>query len=148
MHSRKKGRSGSHNPSQKTKKGWVIYSAKETEKLVAKLAKSGMTSTQIGLTLRDSYGVPKVKLITNKKITKILEENKLTKKLPEDLISLIKKDVRLQKHFEINKKDNAVKRGIQLTKSKINRLSKYYKSRGKLPVDWKYDSSQAKMILE
>ena len=148
MHSRKKGKSGSHKHIIKTKNAWVIHSEKEIEKLVIKLAKNDLHSSQIGLRLRDSYGIPNVKSITKKGLVHILKENSLTKKIPEDILSLIKKDVRLTKHLEINKKDMAVKRGLQLTLSKINRLSKYYKRVGKLPTDWKYDRSKAKLLLE
>ncbi|MFH1592214.1 MAG: 30S ribosomal protein S15 [Candidatus Woesearchaeota archaeon] len=148
MYSRKKGKSGSHKPTKKAKKSWVIHSAKEVEKLVVKLAKTGLTSAQLGLALRDTYGIPDVRTITKKKIDKILKENKLSKKIPEDLLALIKKDITLTKHRETHKKDMTVKRGQQLTLSKINRLSKYYKSTGKLPEDWKYDSSKAKLLLE
>ncbi|MBI2498959.1 30S ribosomal protein S15 [Candidatus Woesearchaeota archaeon] len=148
MHSRKKGKSGSNKPSAKIKRSWNIHSAKEVEQLVIKLAKAGNNSSGIGLTLRDSYGIPDVKLVTNKKITQILEENKLNKKLPDDLIALIKKDIKLMKHIENNKKDMTVKRGLILTESKINRLAKYYKRSNKLPVDWTYDRSKAKLLIE
>ena len=148
MHSRKKGNSGSNKPSVLIKKSWNIHSAKEVEQLVIKLAKSGNSSSQIGLILRDSYGITDVALITNKKITKILEENKLTKKLPEDLIALIQKDIRLMKHMGINKKDMTVKRGLQLTVSKINRLAKYYIRTEKLPEGWSYDRTKAKLLIE
>lgn len=148
MHSRKKGKSGSNKPSVRNKKSWNIHSAKEAEQLVIKFAKSGKSASEIGLILRDSYGIPDVSLITNKKIAKILEENKLTKKIPEDLIALIKKDIRLMKHMGINKKDMTVKRGLQLTESKINRLAKYYKRTNKLPESWSYDRSKAKSLVE
>jgi len=148
MHSRKKGKSGSHKPLNIQKKSWIIYSEKEVEKLVLKLAKADLSMAQIGLAMRDSYGVPDVKVVTGKTISRILKENKIEKKIPEDLVALIKKDVRLTKHLESNKKDYSVKRGLKLTLSKIKRLSDYYKRVGKLPTDWKYDSSKAKLFLE
>ncbi|MEK6951973.1 MAG: 30S ribosomal protein S15 [Nanoarchaeota archaeon] len=148
MHSRKKGKSGSNKPSVKIKKSWNIHSAKEAEQLVIKLAKSGNSASNIGLILRDSYGISNVQLITNKKITQIIEENKLNKKLPDDLIALIIKDIKLMKHVETNKKDMTVRRGLILTGSKINRLAKYYKRKNKLPLDWTYDRSKAKLLIE
>jgi len=148
MHSRKKGRSASHKPTKLTKKSWNRYSNKETEQLVLKIAKTGKTASQIGIELRDSYGIPDVKTLTNKKISKILEENKIAPKLPDDLKALIKKDIKLVKHMETHKKDMTVKRGLQLTLSKIFRLSKYYKKTGKLPVDWTYNRSKAKLLVE
>ena len=44
--------------------------------LVEKLAKQDLSSSQIGLNLRDSYGVPNVKLITGKSISEILKNAK------------------------------------------------------------------------
>jgi small subunit ribosomal protein S15 len=148
MYSRKKGKSGSTKPLKKVKPSWVRYSAKEIEQLVIKLHKSGKSTSEIGIILRDTYGVPDVKTITKKKITKILEENKISFKLPEDLTNLIKKDIKLMTHLEVNKKDMPAKRGHQLTESKIRRLVKYYKRVGKLPKDWNYDVKKAKLLVE
>lgn len=147
MYSRKKGKSGSTKPITPTKKTWVRYKPKEIEKLVVKIAKTGNTASQIGLELRDVYGVPDVKGLTGKKINKILEENKLKQGLPDDLTFLIKKHIKLMKHMNINKKDMVSKRGIQLTDSKIRRLVKYYKRTKRLPADWKYDPKKAKLLI-
>ncbi len=123
------------------------YSAKEVEQLTLKLAKQGKVPSQIGLVLRDNYGIPDVKLITKKSITKILKENKLDLKLPEDLTALIKKVIRLMKHLDTFKKDETVKRGLTITESKINKLAKYYKRKGRIDKSWKYDKSKAKMLV-
>jgi small subunit ribosomal protein S15 len=147
MYSRKKGKSKSTKPSKKKKKIWVRYSSKEVESLILKMAKSGKSTSEIGLILRDSYGIPDVKIITKERMTKILEKNKLLPKIPEDLLSLIKRDIQLMKHLESNKKDMSAKRGLQLTESKINRLVKYYKKKGKLAKDWKYDREKAKLLI-
>ncbi|MDP4012592.1 MAG: 30S ribosomal protein S15 [Candidatus Nanoarchaeia archaeon] len=148
MHSRARGKSGSRKPIGRPVPSWVTHDAKTVEQLVVKLAKSGNTSSQIGINLRDAYGVPDVKAITKKKINQILEENKLKSNLPEDVRNLIRKDIRLMKHMEINKKDESVKRGLILTLSKILRLAKYYKREGKLPVEWQYDRAKAKVLVE
>ena len=148
MHSRKKGKSGSIKPLKKTKPAWVRYSSKEVEQLVIKLAKQEIKPSKIGLILRDSYGVPNVKIITNKSITKILEENKVQLNLPEDLTSLIRKQIKITKHLEKNHKDMPSKRGLQLTESKIRRLVKYYKRTEKLPKEWVYDRSKADLLLK
>lgn len=147
MHSRKKGKSGSKKPIKKVKKSWVRYSAREVEQLTLKLAKAGKTPSQIGMILRDNYGIPDVKVITKKSITKILEENKLLPQIPEDLAALIGKAIKLMKHIDNFKKDRTVKRGLVLTESKIHRLSKYYQRTGKLGKDWKYERSKAKMLV-
>lgn len=117
---------------------WVTYKPKEVEKLVIKLAKQGLEPSKIGLILRDSYGIPDIRKITGKKITKLLVEHDLAPELPEDLANLIKRVGILKKHLEQHKKDAVSKRGLQLIESKIRRLVKYYKSVGKLPADWKY----------
>lgn len=148
MYSRKKGKSGSKKPLKKVKPVWLRYGSKETEQLVIKLAKAGKTASEIGIILRDSYGIPSVHVVTNKKITKILEENNLTKKLPFDLLALIKKEIEIMKHMDVNKKDMTAKRGLILTDSKIRRLAKYYKKTGKLSQDWTYDKKNAKLMIE
>lgn len=136
MHSRARGRSGSKKPLVDTPKSWVSYSSDEVEQLVVKLSKSGKTSAQIGLALRDSYGIPDVKTITKKGVSKILSDNKLSPKVPEDLFSLLKKSEYLNKHIKKNTKDIASRRGLILTESKIRRLTKYYKRTGLLPATW------------
>lgn len=146
-YSGKKGKSGSKKPIKKVKQNWVRYSGKEVEKLVVKLAKAGEVPSKIGLILRDSYGIPDVKTLTKKSITKILIENKIAPKLPEDFTAVIKKAIRLMKHLDNFRKDQTVKRGLIITESKINRLAKYYKRTGKLPADWKYDRTKAKMLV-
>ncbi len=148
MYSRKKGKSGSTRPEERKKQPWVKYSAKEVEALVVKLAKAEKKPSEIGLILRDAYGIPDVKTITNKKISQILKENKLEPELPEDLLSLIRKHIKIVAHRENNKQDMTAKRGLQLTDSKINRLIKYYKKTNRLPKDWKFDRSKAKLLID
>jgi len=147
MHSRNKGNSGSHPPLNAAKPTWVRHSEKEVELLVAKLAKEGKTASEIGLLLRDSYGVPSVKLVAGKTIRQILEEKNLAGELPEDLNALIRRSVILRKHLSTNKQDMGAKRGLQLTESKIKRLAKYYKQIGRLDPLWKYDPANIKLYL-
>ena len=148
MHSKSKGKSGSKKPLKKTAASWIRYKPKEIELLILKLAKEGKTSSQIGLVLRDTYGIPDVKKITEKKITTILSEKKLMPTLPEDLTNLIKRDIALRKHLERNNKDETAKRGLTLTESKIKRLVKYYKQTGKLAEEWKYEPKRIRFYIE
>jgi small subunit ribosomal protein S15 len=148
MHSRDKGVSGSKKPFKKTVPTWIRYKPKEVELLIGKMANEDKTPSQIGLYLRDTYGIPDVKTLTGKSITKILKEKKLTPEVPEDLRSLIRKAALIRKHMEDNKQDKPAFRGLQLTESKIKRLVKYYKTSGRLPVDWKYDPRKASTYLE
>lgn len=148
MYSRARGKSGSKKPLRRIKPTWIRHRPKEIELLIVKLAKEGNMPSKIGIILRDTYGVPDVKLLTNKKITVILAEKKLSKKLPEDLLALIKKISSLKKHLEENKKDMSALRGLQITESKIKKLVKYYKTTKKIPVEWKYDRKKVSLFVE
>lgn len=147
MHSRAKGTSGSKRPLKKIP-SWAPYKEKEVEKLVVKYAKAGKSTSEIGMVLRDAYGINSIVTLTGKKITAILDENKLGKKLPEDLMNLIKKIIGLKAHQEKNKQDMTAVRGLQLTESKIRRIVKYYKATKRLPQEWKLDMDRLKMYLE
>ena len=148
IYSRKKGKSGSKKPVKKAKPSWVRYDAKTVEQLVVKLAKQGLTASLIGLHLRDSYGIPDVQILTNKRISHILEEHQLVPKIPDDLRALVIRDIAITKHLEINKKDMVALRGRLLTESRIKRLVTYYKENGVLPSTWKYERAKAKLLLE
>jgi len=148
MHARKKGKSGSHPPLEAQKPTWVRYKGNEIELLIGKLAKEGHSSSEIGTILRDSYGIPNVKMLAGKTIAKILADKKLAPELPEDLLSLIRRALAIRKHMESNKQDMTAKRGLQRTESKIKRLVKYYKESKKLAPDWKYDPVAAKIYAE
>lgn len=147
MHSRKKGQAGSSKPLKPSKPTWTRYSEKELEILIAKIAKEGKSASEIGLALRDTYGIPSIKALTGKTIKQILDEKKLLPDLPWDLHSLIKRAVIIRKHLEENHKDTTALRGLQLTESKIKRLAKYYKKSGVLPLTWKYDPKAVKLYV-
>ena len=147
MHSRKKGQSGSTIP-VKAVPAWAPYKGKEVEKLIMKYAKAGKSTSEIGVILRDSYGIHSVKALTEKKITQILEENGAKKNLPEDLLNLIERLVAIHAHREKNNHDMTAKRGELLTVSKIRRLVKYYKKAGKIAADWNLDFKRLKMYLD
>ena len=147
-YSRKKGKSGSKKPTKKEIPKWTRYKDKEIELLITKLAKEGQTTSQIGLHLRDVYGIPDIKLITKKTVSEILKESSLQPKVPEDLMALMKKAVQIRKHMDQNRQDMTALRGLQLTESKINKLVKYYKKSDRLSKDWKYDHKKVKLLAE
>jgi small subunit ribosomal protein S15 len=147
MHTSSKGKSGSKKPVSTTSPSWLKLKKDEVVALVLKLAKKDNSTSQIGLILRDSYGVPDVKIITGKSISEILADNKLSPEVPEDIQNLIKRAVSVRKHMDSNKKDMASKRGLQLIESKIRRLEKYYKKSGKLPATWKYNPEKARLLV-
>jgi len=148
MHSRSKGKASSKKPLAKKKHTWQRYDKDEIRQLIVKLVKAQNSSSKIGMILRDSYGIPDVKQAAGATITKILAEEKLLPKLPEDMLSLIKRYIKIVKHLESNKKDNTSLKGRQLTESKIKRLAKYYKNVGKIPLDWRFSREQASMLIE
>ena len=143
MYSGKKGKHGSKKPAKKTAPSWIRYQAKEVDLLIAKLAKEGKSTSQIGILLRDTYGIPNVLALCGKSISAILKDRKLIPEVPEDLTALFKKYVAVKKHIEANKHDETAARGLILSESKINRLVKYYKRVGRIPEAWKFDAERA-----
>ena len=77
----------------------------------------------------------------------IAVNGKIPWKYPEDLKALIKRALRLRKHLEVHKKDKHNRRGLQLIEAKIWRLSNYYKEKGVLPKDWKYDPERLRIEI-
>lgn len=148
MYSRRRGKSGSKRPVEKKVQAWVRYKPKEVEMLITKLAKEGKATAEIGLILRDTYGIPSIKALAGKSVSGILQEKNLLSEIPEDIRALIKKSIALEKHQEGHKQDMGAKRGILLTTSKIMRLVKYYKRNGRLPEDWKFDKSKMRLLIE
>ena len=143
MYSGKKGKHGSKKPAKKTAPSWIRYHAKEVELVIAKLAKEGKSTSQIGILLRDTYGIPNVLALCGKSISAILKDKKLIAEIPEDLTALFKKYVAVKKHIEANKHDETSARGLILTESKMNRLVKYYKRVERIPEAWKFDAERA-----
>jgi len=145
LHSHRHGKSHSIRPATLRDPSWITQSSSEVEELVVKYAKEGLTPSQIGIKLRDQYSIPLVKSITKKSVTKILEENKASPELPEDLENIVKKAVGLQKHLKANKGDNRNVRSLELIEAKVHRLSVYYKKVGKIPKNWKYKAMIAQL---
>ncbi len=137
IHARTKGKSGSSKPAT-ADLSFVTMKKAEIEKKVVELAKQDINSSLIGLMLRDTYGVPSVKLTTGKSVSDILKENKIAPAVPEDLNNLVVKAIKLKKHISNNTRDIHNKRGLILIESKIRRLSKYYKNKNRLPRNWSY----------
>ncbi|MFH0970502.1 MAG: 30S ribosomal protein S15 [Candidatus Diapherotrites archaeon] len=127
---------------------WVDYQPAEIEELILNLSNQGMSTAKIGMALRDQYGVPNVKALTQKRIGVILKEKGAAQDIPQDLLNLIEKSVTLQKHMNANKKDYSAKRGYRITVSKIRRLVYYYTRVGKLPSDWRYTQEKAALLVK
>jgi len=148
MHSRKKGKSASTHPLRTERPQWEEYSPEEIESLVADYGKKGLSSSMIGIVLRDQHGIVDVPLSTGKKIQAIMAEHELLPELPEDILNLITKAVLLRKHLEEHPKDKHSTRGLKLTESKIRRLGKYYKRTGRLASNWYYDPVKARLLVK
>tara|TARA_B100001971_G_scaffold123614_1_gene113817 strand:- start:1444 stop:1899 length:456 start_codon:yes stop_codon:yes gene_type:complete len=142
-YSRKHGKSGSKKPLKKTLPVWLRYKPNEVELLITKLSKEGKNSSEIGIVLRDTYGIPDVRLLCKKKISSILKEKKLAPEIPDDLLALIRRSVAIRKHLETNHTDETAKRGLILTESQIKALTKHYKKTGKLASEWKFNPERA-----
>ena len=145
LHTHNHGKSHSTRPLDLKKPSWVTQTPKEIEEMIVKYAKDGMTSSQIGIKLRDQHAIPLVKPILNKGITQVLDENKLSQDLPEDLNNIVNKAVGLQKHLKSNKLDNRNRRSLELIEAKVHRLSVYYKKIDRIPKNWKYKSVIAQL---
>jgi len=146
MPKKKKGRSHSTRPVSKRPPSWCKYQPEEVEALVIKLAKDGHPPSRIGTILRDQYAIPLVKPFTGKAITQILKGTEHAPSIPEDLEDLLKKAASLTTHMEKNKRDLHNKRSLQVVESKIHKLSKYYKRKGILPSNWKYQPKAATIV--
>ena len=145
MYARKRGKSGSKRPLQRTTT-WVKLKPAEVEEIVVKLAKQGKQSAEIGTILRDQYGIPSTRDAYKQRIARIMKKHKVYNDvLPEDMFNLVKKAVELRKHMDKNKKDYTSYRGLELTESKIRRLAKFYKKQKALPEAWKWDPEKAKL---
>jgi len=148
MHARRKGKSGSTRTVRKKHPEWSSLNPREVESRILELAKTGKSTSEIGMLLRDQYAVPDITNATGKKVTRILENNGIKSEIPEDLTNLIQTALKLRKHLETNKKDLKNKRNLQLAESKIRRVTKYYHSEERLPTGWKYSPKQAKLMFD
>mmetsp|Transcript_11478 Transcript_11478/g.23499 ORF Transcript_11478/g.23499 Transcript_11478/m.23499 type:complete len:152 (+) Transcript_11478:47-502(+) len=147
MHAPGKGISKSAKPYKRSPPSWQKISAADVEEQVCRLAKKGMTPSQIGVKLRDSNGIAQVSTVTGSKILRILKVNGLAPEIPEDLYMLIKKAVQVRKHLERNRQDKDSKFRLILIESRIHRLARYYRTSRKLAANFKYHSATASTLV-
>ncbi len=146
LHTKKKGKSGSRKV--KGRKKWVELSAKEIEKIIINLQAKGTRVAEIGIILRDLYGVPDIKERCGKSVTKIIEEKVGKVEYSDDILDLIKKAVNIRKHLEKNKSDTHNRVKLTSVEAKIRRIGEYYSRIGKLPSDWSYDPQKARLLVK
>ncbi|THU84828.1 hypothetical protein K435DRAFT_927079 [Dendrothele bispora CBS 962.96] len=104
---------------------WLKTTPEEIVDQIIKLARKGLTPSQIGVTLRDSHGIPR-------------SASSLETKFFVSLRSLAPLAVR--KHLEIDREDKDSKFRLILVESRIHRLARYYNT-------FKYDSATASTLI-
>ena len=109
-------------PIIKEKPIWLKYTEDEVKAIILKLAEKGMTAEKIGLTLRDQYGIPKVRLY-NMKIGRVLKQSQKFQEPGE--INLNKKVENLLNHYGKNKQDKVSARSIIISKAKLKKQKDY-----------------------
>ena len=145
LHSHRHGQSHSTRPITPSSSTWVKQNTQEIEELILKYAKDGLTTSEIGVKLRDQYAIPLVRSITKKSITEILEQKGIKQEMPEDLNNIVRKALGLQKHLKTHTSDRRNVRSLELLEAKVHRLSLYYKKIGRIPKTWKYKSVIAQL---
>lgn len=138
IHVHTHGKSHSTRPTSRSAPSWLNQSRDQLTTLVVKLSKDGLSPSEIGLKLRDEHGIPLIKPVLGKSLIQVLADNNVKPDMPEDLDKLVNKALGLQKHLKVHNSDHRNVRSLELVEAKIHRLSKYYKSNGKLPTSWKY----------
>merc|ERR1712169_69569 len=130
MHNPHKGIAGSALPYKRSAPRWLKTSPEEIKEQIFKLARKGLTPSQIGVILRDSHGVAQVKSVTGNKILRIL-----------------KNAVQVRKHLERNRHDKDSKFRLILIESRIHRLARYYRTKSQLPPTFKYEAATASTLI-
>ncbi|VEL31172.1 unnamed protein product, partial [Protopolystoma xenopodis] len=115
--------SGSALPYRRSVPSWQKMTAEDLKNQIYKLARKGLTPSQIGVILRDSHSIPQVRWVTGNKILRILKSKGLAPVIPDDLYQLVKKAVAMRKHLERNRKDKDSKFRLILVESRIHRLA-------------------------
>jgi len=142
MHKAAHGSSGSSKPVEKENPDWVEFEEEEIIEIILELREEGLQPAQIGLRLRDEYGVPSVKQATGKKLTEVLEEEDAAPEIPEDLNNLIEKAESIQDHVDENASDEQAQRQLELTKAKVRKVADYHRENGNIPSDWEYNPEE------
>ena len=100
---------------------WVKMKEPELKKVILELSEKNSPS-QIGLILRDQYGIPTTKVF-GKKLKAYLKELGIEKN--EDLENAEKKVDKMKEHLKNNITDRHAKHKIQKAQSRLNIVRKY-----------------------
>jgi small subunit ribosomal protein S13e len=139
--------SASALPYRRSQPSWSKATVEEVSTQIFKLARRGLSPSQIGVILRDSHGIPQVKSVTGNKVLRILKSSGQAPTLPEDLYHLVKKAVSIRKHLERNRGDRDAKFRMILVESRIHRLARYYIKKQQVPATFKYEAATASTLV-
>ena len=112
---------------------------------IAKLSKEGLGPSQIGIKMRDEFGIPSTRTFLGKSVKKVLSESGSKASTPEDLARLVERAAKLKGHLNSHHADRKNVRSLELLEAKIHRVSNYYKKRSELPPEWKYKAAVAQL---
>ena len=149
MYKSRKGQSGSTRPHVTDAPEWSNTDKEAVQSLVLDLAKSGLSTAEIGTVLRDKHAVPNARLVLGKRIGQFLAENDMMGAYPEDMMNLMRQAVAIINHLGSgNHKDIHNKRALEITESKIRRLASNYIGENRLPSDWRYKRDELRLMVE
>ncbi len=150
MHTGRHGKSKSRKPDVEIGKmpEGLELSKEQIEQIITDYAKQNTPPALIGQQLKEKHNVKYVKQVFGKRLGAILKEKKLNTEIPADMLDLLKKAVVMRRHLAENKKDVHNKTRLTRVESKIWRLTRYYKSRGVLPEDWKYEPDKVALLIK
>ena len=107
---------------------WLKMKEEDVKKIIAEVAEKYKQPAQIGLVLRDQYGIPTTK-IYGKKLAKYLEE--LGIESSKELENSEKKVGRMKEHLKKNITDRRSKHKLQKAQSRFNILKRYFGKKSK-----------------
>merc|ERR1711937_171582 len=138
LYSKGHGKSKSITPYRRYTDEWRGITFLNLSVLLEKLSTKGLSPSQIGILLRDSFSIIDVKNVTGMNISKVLKLKGISPEIPEDLFSIIKKRTIIKRHLNSNPNDNNNRFRLRQLESHIYRLIKYLKRIKKVPSNWNY----------
>ena len=148
LHSKKRGKAGTKRPKSNIVPSWTTLKPAELKENILKMAREGVTPAKIGIVMRDQFGVANLRAQLGMSLKAFLKKENAAGEYPEDLLNLIKKAVRMTNHIKTSKNDVTNNVKLNHVESKIQRLAKYYSSKGMLPSGWKYNRETAALLVK
>ena len=126
---------------------WIDKTPKEIEELIVELADDDKSPSEIGVKLRDQYGIKDVREVLDESILEVLQEHEMAPRFPEELMNLMKKAVQLRDHMERHPQDLRSKRSLKTLESRIHKRTKYYRRKERIPEGWRYEPDEAALLV-